>query len=532
MSEPLEPTPTVQSVTSALLRESATEYVGNGTESSAWSLLMSDDYRDDYAALAELRSLSWIARIYLDRNPLIKRAQRLRTFYVWGTGVQVSVRVPDGGNTAVNDTLQAFLDDDSNADALTSSDAHRVNEAGLGTDGNVYLALFTNPLTGRVQVRRLPFHQIEDTVRDPDDASVVWFYRRVHYTQPPAGQAGPQQRVITYHPSFRYRPTVRPKYWGVDQDRGQVMWDAPVRHVADNRQSGRLWGVGDLHAALPWARAYTVFLEDWARLAKALSQFAWKAQAPSQSKATQMAAQLLAAEDYGNAAGTSLDSGLRGRWGQDGRGTVAASAVMTPGFDLAPIPKTGATIDADSGKPLAAMVAAATDLPLTMLLGDPGTTGARAVAETLDEPTRLMAETRRELWTTVYKDICGYVIDQAVKAPSGLLNGTVRIDPYTGQQRIELAGGLDRTVVVDWPDLNDTPVSVLVAAIVAADTTGKLPPEEVCKMLLHALGVEDVDEVLAKMRDDHGNFVTPGVTAGDVAVRRFRDGLDPATVTQ
>jgi hypothetical protein len=516
LSEPLTPTPTAVSVASQLLREAATEYV-QGSESSAWSLLMSDDYRDDYAALAELRSLSWIARIYLDRNPLIKRAQRLRTFYVWGTGVQVSVRVPDGGDTAVNDVLQAFLDDDSNADALTSSDAHRVNEAGLGTDGNVYLALFTNPVTGRVQVRRIPFHQIEDTVRNPDDASEVWFYRRVHYAAPVG--AGPQRRVITYHPAMKYRPTLRPKSWGVDQDRGPILWDAPLRHVADNRQSGRLWGVGDLHAALPWARAYTVFLEDWARLAKALSQFAWKASAPSQSKATQMAAELLAAQDTGVG---RLDGGLR-RWDASS-GVSAGAAVMTPGMDLAPIPKTGATIDADSGKPLAAMVAASTDLPLTMLLGDPGTTGARAVAETLDEPTRLMAETRRELWTTVYKDICGYVIDQAVKAPRGPLSGTVRIDPYTGQQRIDLAGALDRTVVVDWPDLDDTPVSVLVAAIVAADSTGALPPEVVCEMLLRALGVPDVDEVMAAMRDEQGNFTPPAAALQAVAAQQDQNG--------
>jgi hypothetical protein len=301
-------------VATQLLREAATEYV-QGSESSAWSLLMSDDYRDDYAALAELRSLSWVARIYLDRNPLIKRAQRLRTFYVWGTGVQVSGPRPRRRDTVVNDVLQAFLDDDSNADALTSSDAHRVNEAGLGTDGNVYLALFTNPLTGRVQVRRIPFHQVEDTVRDPDDASVVWYYRRVHYAAPVG--AGPQQRVITYHPAMKYRPTLRPKFWGVDQDRGPILWDAPLRHVADNRQSGRLWGVGDLHAALPWARAYTVFLEDWARLAKALSQFAWKASAPSQSKATQMAAELLAMQDTGDG---RLDGGLR-RW-DNPRGTA------------------------------------------------------------------------------------------------------------------------------------------------------------------------------------------------------------------
>jgi hypothetical protein len=206
-----------------------------------------------------------------------------------------------------------------------------------------------------------------------------------------------------------------------------------------------------------------------------------------------------------------LDGGLR-RW-DNPRGTAGAAAVMTPGMDLAPIPKTGATIDADSGKPLAAMVAAATDLPLTMLLGDPGTTGARAVAETLDEPTRLMAETRRELWTTVYKDICGYVIDQAVKAPRGPLTGTVRIDPYTGQQRIELAGGLDRTV--SWTGRTWTRCRCRCWSRRSSPPTppGSCRREVVCEMLLRALGVPDVDEVMASMRDEQGNFTPPAQVA-------------------
>ena len=34
--------------------------------------------------------------------------------------------------------------------------------------------------------------------------------------------------------------------------------------------------MGDVYAAMPWARAYKGFLTDWARLVKALSKFAWR----------------------------------------------------------------------------------------------------------------------------------------------------------------------------------------------------------------------------------------------------------------
>ena len=90
---------------------------------------------------------------------------------------------------------------------------------------------------------------------------------------------------------------------------------------------------------------------------------------------------------------------------------------MGPGMSLEAIPKTGATIDSGSGKPLAAMVGGGAGVPVTMLLADPGVTGARATAETLDKPTILEMGMRRAAVGQRLKRILSYVIDQAVKAP-------------------------------------------------------------------------------------------------------------------
>jgi hypothetical protein len=50
------------------------------------------------------------------------------------------------------------------------------------------------------------------------------------------------------------------------------------------------------------------------------------------------------------------------------------------------------------------------DVPVTMLLGDPGTTGARATAETLGIPTEQAADLRRGVWTDARQAIFEYVI--------------------------------------------------------------------------------------------------------------------------
>jgi hypothetical protein len=66
-----------------------------------------------------------------------------------------------------------------------------------------------------------------------------------------------------------------------------------------------------------------------------------------------------------------------------------------------------------------------------------------------------------------------------------------------------------------------------IEALVAADGTGKVPPLVLARLVLQALGVDDVDELLADMVDADGQWIDPDMTAGDVAARRFRRGEDP-----
>jgi hypothetical protein len=47
---------------------------------------------------------------------------------------------------------------------------------------------------------------------------------------------------------------------------------------------------------------------------------------------------------------------------------------------------------------------------------------------------------------------------------------------------------------------------------------------------MQALGVDDVDEWLAELTDENGEFVSPDAGAGQVAVDAFRRGQDPASV--
>jgi hypothetical protein len=83
-----------------------------------------------------------------------------------------------------------------------------------------------------------------------------------------------------------------------------------------------------------------------------------------------------------------------------------------------------------------------------------------------------------------------------------------------------------------WPPIAGMDPVQIVAAIVAADSTGKMPPPTTARLLLSALGVPDPDTILAKYIDADGNWTDPEETsknnAGQAAVDAARKGQDPA----
>ncbi|ASZ73329.1 portal protein [Brevibacterium phage LuckyBarnes] len=468
-------------------------------EDIGWEALFQDTEKD--MSPEGRRRATELCRIMHIANPVIKRGLAVRAGYVHGQGV--GVQAPDGTEDDqtqdVNAVVQAFLDDPGNRKAFFGAQSKMELENRLGTDGNVYAVVFTNPTTGFVKVRVLDSLEITDQITNPEDKSETWFYRRdfvEQYVGERTTKVQSRQRTVWY-PALSHTPTRRQSV--IDGD--PVEWNAKVYHIRVNTVGK--WGVGDAYAAIPWARAHKEFLEDWAKYMAAISRIAYRM---SGKKSTSQQA----------------------RHALQGLKEAGGVAMMDEGTQLEAMPKSGAAIDSESSRPLAAMAAAALGIPVTMLLSDPGQTGARAVAETLDKPTVLEMKGRQEIWTEAFRALCGYAVDQAVLAPAGPLQGGILKDPYSQEEEVVLTGNGDRTLTITWPDLEDASMADAVKAIAEADGTGKLPPLETMRLLLRALGVRDVDEILEDWTDEEGNFIDPNVNAGSVAIDAFNAGLNPA----
>ncbi|WP_404291575.1 hypothetical protein [Glutamicibacter arilaitensis] len=454
-------------------------------EDVGWERILQDGQRE-LTPEARRRNAE-LCRVFAIANPLIKRGLELRAAYVFGQGVGTTAT-----GESVNELVQAWLDDPEVREVFAGSQAQARNELALGTDGNVFFALFTNPLTGRVKPRVLPFEEIQEQITDPEDSLSVRYYKRVWNRRDASGN---EHEVTTYHPRYDYRPLIRSKRFG-EHD---IIWDAPIYHVKVNALTGWQYGIGDAYSALPWARGYKEFLEAWAIMMNALSKIVWQ----------------------------RVGKGGK-RTAAQGRRELEKVAGMMPGGSvnatddtkLEAIPKTGATIDSNSAKPLAAMVATALGIPVTMLLADPGQTGARAVAETLDKPTELTMLTRQDVWRETRRQILGYIIDQAIIAPRGPLRGTTVRD---GDRLLtQLPNEDDRTLTIVFPDISKIDPKTMMDALEKAD--GHVPPLLLAELIMRALGVSDVDEWLEELTDEEGNFLDPLVAAGQAAADAFRDG--------
>ena len=422
------------------------------------------------------------AQLAVAINPLIKRGMTLRSAYIWGLGVEVTIKDKKDNGQDVQSILTRFWDDKRNH-PICSTDGQLEREAELGTGGEVWLALVTNEKTGRVIVRPIAYNEVTDIITNPEDKFTDWFYLREYVA------VKDKKTVRELYPSLGYWPSVREKVV-TDEMAKQfgrpgltntvIRWDAPVRKVMVNKLGDR--GLGDTFASIPWAVAYKRFLEAWFKLMQSLAKFAWQAKTRGDKGADvarKIKVAMAAAEESGK------------------------SVIADPNTQLEAISKSGATFDADSGRPLAGMAAAGLGFPVTLLLADPGVTGARAVAETLDEPTALEMGLRRKLWTRVFQDITDWVVDSAVRAK--VLTGTVVRDG--DMEIVTLPENDGRTVEVAWPDYDSTSVKEALEAASIAQGMDLIPPLILAKYVLEKLKITSMDEILDSITDEHGNFV-------------------------
>lgn len=443
-----------------------------------------DSNFDKQFTKASIDKIAAMARIYWLKNPLVKRAVATQANYVFGQGVDVVAADED-----VQTVVDAFMEDSKNRAELTGEQAMLTKETELQVTSNLFFTFFTDPLNGATRVRTIPLSEITRIIYNPDDSKEPWYYYR-QWQQPKEPGSQKYEMHQAMYPDINYMPKGGlPKHFnGIE-----VMALNPVYHVKTNCLSDMEYGVSEIYAAIDWAKAYKDFLEDWYTIVKSLSKFAWKA--TSKSGATGMAQAKQVLEGAINGVSNPMNSDLPGQ--------AAQVWMSSDNFDLAPMPKSGATVAVDDGRRALLMVCAATGI-YEHYFGDPST-GNLATAKAMEQPMLLMFQERQELWTDVFNTILGYVINQSALKPGGKLKGVMSFNDY-GESYVDM-GDLDRSVDVKFPPILQEDVNERIDAIVKSVTlSGQTPANTIdlktaTTQMLTALG-EDTDIVDKLFPDD------------------------------
>jgi hypothetical protein len=460
-----------------------------------------------------LRKIAKLARIMYLKNPLIQRGVNVQTYYVYGQGMNIRAKDPD-----VNAVVQSFLSDKKNKAELTSHQARMEKEIELQIESNLFFTFFTNASTGKVTVRTIPPDEVEDIICNPEDAKDHWYYKRswIPGAVDMATGIKASKQQTAYYPDWQYYPTATEKPQKIGAY--PVMWDIPVYHVRTGGLPRARFGISEVYAAIDWARAYKDFLENWSTIVQAYARFAWRASGMG-SKA--------AVDAMKTKFGSTLATGT-----ETNPPPTVASLLLEPGnVKMDPIRTAGATTSADDGRQMKLMAAMVFGVPETFF-GDTSV-GTLATAKSLDRPTELKMLSRQTLWADIHRNILDYVVMQAVKAPSGLA-GTVTPDDE-GMPQVELAANLGGAITVSFPPILEHDVDAAVKAISTAATldgkvlAGTIDLPAVARMMLNALGEDDIDAILEKQ-------FPVGESAADtkmiVAVKDLAEAVREARVAQ
>jgi hypothetical protein len=171
------------------------------------------------------------------KNFLIRQVVRLTTAYVVGDGITLS-----SSHSWVSGFVAEFVSKNRIAGRLPAwcDEATR--------SGELFVALFPNPISGMQYVRAIPASQIEAVETDPED-----YEKETGYQEIVPGQVERKdwKSVLTAKPT-----------------------EPVLLHYTINKPVGATRGEGDLTPILPWARRYTEWLKDRVRFNRLRSELA------------------------------------------------------------------------------------------------------------------------------------------------------------------------------------------------------------------------------------------------------------------
>ena len=353
------------------IAETQEQYYREAYSDTAKAILAADDIgwtklgvsQSDVAnmSLHEAKAVAQRLHGYAESNPLLTRGREIRCSYLFSSEYEIGTEDAQGKITSQqwnNIKKQKNQDNAFSLEALERIEGERYSA------GQAFVIYDRSAK----EFQQVSFQEIGDIIYNPDDSTEIWYVRRDWSANVIGGNGTTATKEFkVYYPASRFDA---PK-GGYAKVINGIEVNADKRMIVErvNIQPGGNLGLPDSFAAAPWALAYSAYLSDGSKVLAALAEWAWVVKAKKRNPAERAASTVRNSDGVGGTLFTDMD--------------------------VQSMPSKNA-VDLNTGRPLAAQVAAALGVSIVLLLADPGQSGAYGTAQTLSDPNRRTMEARRQ----------------------------------------------------------------------------------------------------------------------------------------
>ncbi|TET49607.1 MAG: hypothetical protein E3J64_09395, partial [Anaerolineales bacterium] len=421
------------------------------------------------------------------------------TNYGYGENIVVTAKdtKPEGEISETEEPLKygeevfrEFWEATRNKPVLAADKMHGMSNW-LLVKGNQFFSYSSSTLDGEATIRKIKPAEIVEIVKDPDDASVPWFYKRQWSTMKGVSRTWyyPAWEVFFESDLDKKADEVLPQN-AVRADTMRVNEEGLgtavcIQHVAHNcKEEDSLWGWPLSVAGAPWLREHKRFRENRSAVAASRAMYTWKVGVKGGSRAVQgVQSQLASAFATGGSKETNPPPVAGSTWVENPAAVLEALSQ-----------KTGAGDAKEDGNALAWM--GLLGLGVYPHYGGIGDVLRWATAQMLEGPILRQWSRYQLFWSAQFRTMVRIVLKFREKyGGAGSVQGA-KFSTY------EAEVSTDRLVETDLAAITSAVsdfyervfVPLIENGIVSADLAGAVTAR-ILRIMLQALGVADADDV-------------------------------------
>lgn len=401
----------------------------------------------------------------------IKRGVNLHTDFVFGKGIDIPKAKSE---VIMEEVVTPFWRDPVNQRNYFSFMAQQRRHKEAAISGELNILIKIDPITSRVRLYPILPHEIIEVIPDKDEPGRPAFYQLRHTVREWDFQRnqwkGTVDMDLQLHRAYRYK---------IFEASNDELARGLVYHVGFNEFFDLMRGESDIHACYEESESARDIAQDGATLSRSNAEIGYKMLIKKGGKTVK--------DDVMEYLKTRTDgSNPTPAPGSEWVENDAVSREWMQARD------TGAQ-SREKDQRLMRLYTYATLGFGEHYFGD-ASTGNLATSTSMELPVIKMIESEQKLWESIYHDLINFQID--IAAVGGVISGET-----VDRDELEVETEENRMIDIDFPPITQKEIDRYITAVTGAESASLLPYKSAARLVMEALGVNNIDEELEELTD-------------------------------